>query len=85
MKDITIEFLVSKEIDTALIQKKKGWFVNQDSPIFSSCQLVIEEYQNILEDLKNIYVSGESDIYTYIEYYERQIFLLNKWIYNDHK
>lgn len=80
MKDITIEFLVSKGIDTALIQKKKGWFINEDLPIFSSCQLVIEEYENILEDLRNIYISGESDIYTYIEYYEKQIELLNKWM-----
>lgn len=82
MKDITIEFLISKGIDTDIIKKKKGWFVNLDNPIFSACQLVHEEYIDILTELKSIYFSGESDIYTSIEYYEKQVYLINKWIYD---
>lgn len=81
MKDITIDFLESKGIDIDVIKKKKGWFVHLDNPIFSACQLVHEEYIDVLNELKGIYISGESDIYTSIEYYETQIELINKWIY----
>lgn len=81
MKDISIEFLESKGIDTSLIKKKKGWFSELKNPIFSSCQLVVEEFNDILIELKSIHVSGESDIYLSIEYYETQINLINKWIY----
>lgn len=81
MKDITIEFLESNGVDVEIIKKKKGWFSELENPIFSSCQLVIEEFNEILIELNSIYISGESDIYSSIEYYKNQIDSLNKCIY----